>query len=199
MKKTALKINTVLGTIRIILCIGTIMLLCVQKFAAADTPIRIVIVPTYVERGSDMTDDRQLLNHYRRLIGFITNKLTRYNFLVIDPLATEMIEQENNRLGERLRKDSALGAVAVNKKYATDVAYIVNLKVNAKRSKDGYCRVQARVDGSGYDAGGRDIGATLSKVFRVTKRNCDDAIIEAETTIGDRIGRLLVASHDTGR
>jgi hypothetical protein len=79
------------------------------------------------------------------------------------------------------------------KKYAVDVAYIVWLNVKVKRTSDGYCKAKARLDGQGYDSAGRSLGANVSKTFKATRRDCDDAIAEVEKEVGDLVGRKLTA------
>ena len=73
------------------------------------------------------------------------------------------------------------------------------MKVKIKKTEDGYCKASARLDGEGYDSAGHDLGAGLSKTFKVTRRDCDDAIAEVEKEVGDLVGRKLTAwSGDQG-
>jgi len=120
--------------------------------------------------------------------------------LVIDPFAKDSSEREYNRIMERARDDSPLACMELCKKYATDAVYIVWLKVKTKETSDGYCKASARVDGQGYDSAARSLGANVSKTFKVTKRDCDDAIAEVEKEVGDLVGRKLTAwSGGTGQ
>ena len=137
---------------------------------------------------------------YRRMMGFIQNQLVRHGFEVIDPFAKDSSEREYNRIMERARDDSPLACMELCKKYATDAVYIVWLKVKTKETSDGYCKASARVDGQGYDSAARSLGANVSKTFKVTKRDCDDAIAEVEKEVGDLVGRKLTAwSGGTGQ
>ena len=168
----------------------SLMFLAFTAAAAAQT--RIVVVPFYTEEGRDAKEGGYATDHYRRMMRFINNQLNRHDFEVINPFAKDASEREYNRVMERAREDSALASLEMCKKYAVDVAYIVWLKVK-KMTDDGKCKAKARVDGEGYDSGGRDLGAGVSKTFIVTKADCDDAIAEAEKEVGDLVGRKLTA------
>ena len=169
------------------------VLLAAQTVAAQSGPTRIVVLPFYTEEGTDVTDAGYEARHYRRIIRFINNQLVRHGFEVISSHATELKETEYNRLRERAREDSSLAAREMTRKYAVDVAYVVWLDVSRRTTDDGYCRAKARVEGEGYDSGARDIGAGVIKTFTLTRRDCDDAVIEAEKEVGDEVGRTLTA------
>jgi hypothetical protein len=79
------------------------------------------------------------------------------------------------------------------KKFAVEIAYIVRLNVKTVKTADGYCKATASLDGEGYDSAGHDLGAGVYKTFIVTKRDCDEAIAEAEKEVGDLVGRKLTA------
>ena len=169
------------------------LLLAAQNATAQSGPIRIVVLPFYTEEGADVTDAGYEGRHYRRVIRFINNQLVRHGFEVLSGPVIELKEKEYNRLRERAREDSSLAALEMTRKYAVDVAYIVWLDVSRRTTGDGYCRVKARVEGEGYDSGGRDIGAGVLKTFTLTRRDCEDAVIEAEVEVGDEVGRTLTA------
>ena len=169
------------------------LLLAAQTAAAQSGPKRIVVLPFYTEEGTDVTDAGYEARHYRRIIRFINNQLVRHGFEVISSHAKELKEQEYNRLRERAREDSSLAAREMTRKYAVDVAYVVWLDVSRRTTGDGYCRAKARVEGEGYDSGARVIGAGVIKTFTLTRRDCDDAVIEAEREVGDEVGRMLTA------
>jgi len=124
---------------------------------------------------------------------FINNQLVRHDFEVINPFAADSSEREYNRVMERAREDSPLASLEMCKKYGTDAAYIVWLKVKTRKTGDGYCKAAARVDGEGYDSASHDLGVGLSKTFKVTRKECDDAIAEVEKEVGDLVGRKLTA------
>jgi len=155
----------------------------------AGSGTRIVIVPFYEEYGIHKAYPR----HYRRIVGFMSNQLVRHGFEVVNPWATALKEAEYNRYMERSRHDSPYAARELCKRYATDLAYIVWLRVNPQRTPDGLCRVKVRMEGEGYDSAGRDLGAAVSKTFVVTRRSCDDAVIEAEKEVADLVGRKLTS------
>lgn len=154
---------------------------------------RIVVLPFYTEQGRNAKEGGSQTLHYRRTMGFIENQLVRHGFEVIDPFAKDLSEEEYNRISERSREDSSLACKEMCKKYAVDVAYMIWLDVDIKRTADGYCKAKARLDGKGYDSGGRSIGANVSKTFKVTRKACDDAIAEVEKEVGDLVGRKLTA------
>ena len=58
----------------------------------------------------------------------------------------------------------------------------------------GYCQARVQIEGEGYDSAARDIGAGLDRIFRRTRRDCNDATVEAERLAGDEVGRLLTAA-----
>ncbi|MBW2215614.1 MAG: hypothetical protein JRF34_00220, partial [Deltaproteobacteria bacterium] len=163
------------------------------------SPVRIVVLPFYTEEGFDSSEGGDATLHYRRITRFINNQLARHGFEVINPFAREASEREYNRIMQRAREDSPLAAMEMCRKYATDVAYIVWLTV--RQDVNGKCRVSARIDGEGYDSAGRDLGAGVSKSFKETRNDCDDAIAEVEKNVGDVVGRTLTAwrgrSYDT--
>lgn len=161
------------------------------KNAIAQT--RIVVVPIYTEEGREVKEGGKSTLHYRRTMGFIENQLVRHGFEVINPFAKDASEEEYSRVMERSREDSPLACKEMCKKYAVDAAYIVWLSVKIKKTSDGYCKARARLDGQGYDSAARSLGANVSKTFKVTKRDCDDAIAEVEKEVGDLVGRKLTA------
>jgi len=158
---------------------------------------RIVVIPLYTEEGREAKDGGSQTLHYRRAMGFIENQLVRHGFEVINPFAKDASEAEYNRVMERAREDSPLASKDMCKKYAVDVAYIVWLNVKVKRTSDGYCKANARLDGQGYDSAGRSLGANVSKTFKATRRDCDNAIAEVEKEVGDLVGRKLTAWRDS--
>ena len=163
----------------------------VANSAMAQT--RIVVIPLYTEKGKEAKDGGNQTLHYRRAMGFIENQLVRHGFEVINPFAKDASEAEYNRVMERAREDSPLASRDMCKKYAVDAAYIVWLNVKIKRTSDGYCKANARLDGQGYDSAGRSLGANVSKTFKATRRDCDNAIAEVEKEVGDLVGRKLTA------
>ena len=163
----------------------------VANSAMAQT--RIVVIPLYTEEGREAKDGGSQTLHYRRAMGFIENQLVRHGFEVINPFAKDASEAEYNRVMERAREDSVLASKEMCKKYAVDVAYIVWLNVKVKRTSDGYCKANARLDGQGYDSAGRSLGANVSKTFKATRRDCDNAMAEVEKEVGDLVGRKLTA------
>jgi len=173
--------------------VGIFMALGISSIGAAADPIRIVVLPFYSEEGVDVKDGGDSTNHYRRMSRFINNQLVRHGFEVINPFAADATEREYNRVMQRAREDSPLAGLEMCRKYGTDAAYIVWLKVKVKKTEDGYCKASARLDGEGYDSAGRDLGAGLSKTFTITRRDCDDAIAEVEKEVGDLVGRKLTA------
>ena len=158
------------------------------------SPIRIVVVPFYTEAGTQVTDGGFEGRHYRRVMRYINNQLVRRGFEVINPTAHEYTEEEYNRLREVAREDSMLAARELTKRFAVDVVYLIWLDVETRVTGDGYCKARAAIEGEGYDSAARDIGAGLDRIFRNTRRDCDDAIIEVEKLGGDEVGRILTAS-----
>ena len=154
---------------------------------------RIAVVPIYAEQGSGAAEGGSQTLHYRRAMGFIENQLVRHGFEVINPFAKDASEAEYSRIMQRAREDSPVASREICKKYAVDAAYIVWLSVKVRRTADGYCKAKVRLDGQGYDSAGRSLGAGVSKTFQVTRRDCDDAMAEAEKEVGDLVGRKLTA------
>ncbi len=165
-----------------------LLLLAGQAFAA---PVRIVVLPFYAEEGVDASRGGSAEEHYRRTMRFINNHLGRDGFEVINPFAKENIEREFDRVMERAREDSVLASRELCEKYGVDAAYIVWMKLKIKTTADGYKKATVILDGEGYDAGGRDLGAGLSEVYKVTRRDRDEAIVQVEKWVGDLVGRKL--------
>jgi hypothetical protein len=188
-------------SVHIAFLIGALLLgMALAENALAQT--RVAVIPLYTEEGRDAGDGGSQTLHYRRTMGFIQNQLVRHGFEVIDPFAKDASEAEYNRIMETAREDSVLACKNMCKKYAVDAAYIVWLKVKQKRTPDGYCKAKALLDGQGYDSAGRSLGANVSKTFKATRRDCDDAVAEVEKEIGDLVGRKLTEwngeSHESG-
>ena len=177
------------GTLTILIC----TLFVQTAVAALLNSDRIVVLPFYSEKGIDVTDGGYEAEHYWRVSQSINNQLVRNGFEVHNPVAVVGAEKEYDRLRERVRENSSRAAQEMTRKYGADLAYIVWLDVSERLTDDGYCKARAQVEGEGYDSGGRDIGAGLVKATGVTKRDCEDAIIEAEAEAGDEVGRALVA------
>ena len=161
--------------------------------AMANGPIKVVVVPSYTELGADVRDGGGRTVHYRRVMRYINNQLVKHGFEVVNPTAAEYIEEEQNVQMQRSRQDSILNARTLCKKYATDVAMVVWLKVKAERADRGLTRVKATLEGEGYDAAGMDLGIGLEKNWTVTANDKDDAIIKAEKDVGYEVGRVLTA------
>jgi len=161
--------------------------------AKAMAQTRVVVLPFYTEEGKDARGPKFAARHYRRVIRFMNNQLVKHGFEVINPFARELTEEEYNRVMQRAREDSLLAAKDMCKKYSTEIAYIVWLKIKSYKTADGYCKAKASLDGEGYDSAGRDLGAGVYKTFIVTRRDCEDAIAEAGKEIGDLVGRKLTA------
>ncbi len=187
-------ITLIFAALTVALLLGNI-----SSVLAASGPTRIVVLPFYNEEGVDTKDGGEATLHYRRMMRFINNQLVRHDFEVINPFASDASMREYNRVQERAREDSSLAGLEMCKKYGTDAAYIVWLKVKPRKTADGYCKASARLDGEGYDSAGHDLGVGVSKTFKVTRRECDDAIAEVEKEVGDLVGRKLTAWSGGGR
>ncbi len=169
------------------------LLLCCQVIKVEATSTRIVVLPGYVETGVDVSFDEELMGHYRRTMRFINNQLVRHGFEVINPIAKELNEKYYAGLTQRSSSTTKTLCTNLNQKYETDAAYIIWLDVYAKRTRDGFCRVTARIEGEGYDSSGRDLGAGLAKDFTTKQRDCVTAVEYVEKEIGDLVGRKLTA------
>ncbi|MCP4689092.1 MAG: hypothetical protein GY859_13645, partial [Desulfobacterales bacterium] len=202
MKRLAVETRpkSIRGGLAMILFLTAAMLASNIFMGTAVAQMRIVVLPFYTEKGLDAKDGGRDSLHYRRMMRFINNQLVRHGFDVINPFAKDASEREYNRVMERAREDSSLACLEVCKKYGVDAAYVVWLKVKRKTTPDGYCKVSARVDGEGYDSGGRDLGASVSKSYKLARSDCDDAIADVEKEVGDVVGRALTAwSGESGR
>lgn len=163
-----------------------------MALSASAAPIRISVLPFYVEEGADASWN-YAQEHYRRTIRFVSNHLNRDDFEVINPFARENLEREYDRVAERAREDSALAVREVCEKYGVDVAYVLWLRVKLEQTPDGYYKALAIIEGEGYDGGGRDLGVGLTETFKVSRRDRDEAVIEVEKYAGDLIGKMLTA------
>ena len=135
-----------------------VLVTAIGMFAVCPEPVeaalrtRIVVLPFYVEEGRDAAASNSAM-HYRRMMGFIQNRLVASGFEVIDPFAKDQLDKEYNRVMESAKEDSALACQEMCKKYGVDAAYIVWLRVKLDHTPDDYYKASAQVDGSGYDSG----------------------------------------------
>ncbi len=173
------------------------MLFAFTSLAQAAGPYRIVVAPYYTEEGVDVRAGGEKTLHYRRIMRYINNRLVKSGFEVVNPVATEYKEEEYNRMMERSRGDSVLASRTLCKKYGTDAAYVVWLKVKAQQVKEADGRVlykgMAILEGEGYDSAGRDLGAGLAKDWTVTREDYDKMIVDVEKEVGYEVGRVLTA------
>ncbi len=175
-----------------VLILAAVMMVAWVLPAGAALRTRIVVLPFYAEHGRDAdTGMNDLGFHYRRMSGFIENRLVSHNFEVIDPFAKDASEKELSRVMETARKDSSRACMDMANRFGVDAVYLVWLNVKAKKTADGYWRASAILDGKGYDSGGRSLGANVLKTFKVTKRDFDDAVAVVEKEVGDIVGRTL--------
>lgn len=179
-------------------CLAGLLLLAGMAPTIVDASMRtrIVVLPFYAEEGRDVSDSQAAL-HYRRLMGFIQNRLVDADFEVVDPFARDLAVKEYNRLMETARQDSALASRELCRKYAVDAVYLVWLTVKTERTPDHLYRASAQVDGSGYDSGGRSLGIAMLETFRATRRDVDEAVGEVEKEVGDLIGKKLTAWNES--
>jgi hypothetical protein len=154
-----------------------------------------VVLPFYVEEGLDAREGGSATPHYRRMMRFINNQLARHGFEVINPFAREASEREYNRIMQRAREDSPLAAIEMCRKYGTDIAYIVWLRVRIDEYDGERCYGSASLDGEGYDSAGRDLGAGVFKTFKLGRDDCEDAIAEVEKEVGYLVGKTLTAGR----
>lgn len=167
------------------------------QYALTDRgPIRIVVLPFYTEEGRGTEDAGMQTLLYRRMMRFINEALTRHGFEVTNPFAGEVSEPAYNRLMKQAREDSPLVCLTMCKKYGTDAAYIVWLHVRLEGRGQGLCKAHARLDASGYDSAGRDLGADISQAIDLDSQYCDDAIADVEKEVGDLVGTRLTAWQD---
>ncbi|MEZ5594125.1 MAG: OmpA family protein [Gammaproteobacteria bacterium] len=169
--------------------IGLLWLAAHSLAIAQDGPQRIVVVPFFEESGATVSSQSQ--SHYRRVLRFINNQLARSGFEVINAFAAGYSDADYRRLMARARNDSAAAAMDLNRRFGTDLSYVVWLQARTQRTSDGLCRARVRLEGEGYDSAGRDLGAGISEEISLTRQNCDDAVVEAETELADRVGRTL--------
>ena len=171
----------------------SLMILAGAFSAQAQLKTRIAVLPFYVEQGRNAdTGASNVGLHYRRMSGFIENKLVSSgHFQVIDPFAKDSSERELNRVMQRAREDSMLVSRNMCARFAVDAVYIVWLTVQSRRTADGYYKVSAILDGKGYDSGGRSLGANLLKTFKISRKNFTEAVVVVEKEVGDVVGRTL--------
>ncbi|MCP3872056.1 MAG: hypothetical protein GY699_02735 [Desulfobacteraceae bacterium] len=175
----------------IVVLSSIIFFACVLSSHAA-MRTRIVVLPFYAEQGEDVDtglSDRGF--HYRRISGFIENRLVRHHFEVIDPFAKDASEIEWSRVMETSREDSALACRDMANRFAVDAVYLVWIEVNTRKTADGYWKASVILDGKGYDSAGRSLGANVLKTFKATKRDFNEAVAVVEEEVGDIVGRTL--------
>ncbi len=169
-----------------------ILLFFLSAIAATAAPTSIVVVTHYVEEGLQSKDSADK-EHFRRLIRVLNNRLVKSGFEVINAAATEAIAHDQESAFEISKKDSRMNGESICSKYGTDLAYLLWLKVKVRRTSDNYYKVIAFLEGECYDAAGRDIGASISKTLKVTKRDRDEAIWKVEEEVAYKLSRVLTA------
>ena len=157
----------------------------------------IVVVPHYVEQGLESKDsaDQQ---HFRRLIRVINNRLVKSGFEVINAAATEAIVHDREKDFEISKSDSRMNGESICHKYGTDLAYLLWVKIKVKKTSDGMYRVRAFLEGECYDSAGRDVGASISKIWKLTKRDREEAIWKVEEDVAYKLARVLTAWKQRG-
>ncbi len=195
-KRAEMRISKSLRVIASLICLSIVFMGAALNAQAAN-PIRIVVAPIFTEEGTDVRDGGSRTEHYRRVMRYINNKLVQAGFEVVNPTAVEYKEEEYNRMMERAREDSVLASRALCKKYGTDAAYVVWLKVKTERikEKDGRTLYKGRaiLEGEGYDSKGMDLGAGLAKSWTITKDDYDQMLVDVEKEVGYEVGRVLTA------
>jgi hypothetical protein len=164
--------------------------------AAQAGPIRIAVVPHYTEYGHDARNGGCQTGDYRRVMRFVNNQLHRHGFEVINAAAHEQKIEEYNRVSQRSRTDSQLNARSLAAKYGTDAVYLLWLTVNLSNDHNAagsLVRAHAILEGEGYDAAGRDLGAGISKSWTLTRNNRDQALVDVEKEVSYEVGRVLTA------
>ncbi len=177
-------------------CLLVILLFCAGIVQAQAGPIRIAVVPYYTEEGYDARNGGCRTGHYRRVMRFVNNQLSRHGFEVINASAHEQKIEEYDRLSQRSRSDSQLNARSLAARYGTDAVYL--LWLNVKLSQDGNAsgplvRASVILEGEGYDSAGRDLGAGLAKSWTLTRNDRDLALVDAEKEVAYEVGRVLTA------
>ena len=174
-----------MSSIKVTLCtLGLLASLAVQA-----APTRIVVVPFFEESGTSVSPSTR--HHHRRVAGFINKQLVRAGFEVINPTAAGLNEADYNALLRRSRRDSSRTALDLNRRFGTDLSYIIWLRASTQRTQEGLCRARVNIEGEGYDSAGRDLGAAIDDRATVTRKHCDNALADAEAELGDRVGRML--------
>ena len=177
-----------------VLLVGMMLLAGVVQAQAG--PIRIAVVPYYTEEGYDARNGGCRTGHYRRVIRFVNNQLSRHGFEVINAVGHELKIEEYDRLSQRSRSDSQLNARSLAARYGTDAVYLLWLKVKLSpeyNASGSLVRASVILEGEGYDSAGRDLGAGLSKSWTLTRRDRDQALVDAEKEVAYEVGRVLTA------
>ena len=153
---------------------------------------RIVIVPFYTEQGGGSHVGLDMEAHFRRTIRHINKQLDPSRFEVLNAWARNFKEMEYDRVMNRTREDSLSSCKDLCLKYGVDMAYVLWLEIRVEETVDGFCRASLRVEGEGYDSGGRDLGLGIDESRRIARRDCDDAVALLEEEAGAMVGRKLM-------
>ena len=173
-----------------------VMLLFVNALQAQAGPLRIAVVPHYTEEGYGAGNGGCRTGHYRRVTRFVNNQLSRHGFEVINAVGHELKIEEYDRISQRSRTDSQLNARSLAARYGVDAVYLLWLKVKLQRdgnASGSLVRASVILEGEGYDAAGRDLGAALSKSWTLTRTDRDQALVDAEKEVAYEVGRVLTA------
>ena len=169
-----------------------ILMVFVNSNVALAVKTSIVVVPHYVEEGLESKDSVDK-DHFRRLIRVINNRLVKSGFEVINAAATEAIVHDQEKDFEISKTDSRMNGESICHKYGTDLAYLLWVKIKTEKTTDGYYKVRAFLEGECYDSAGRDVGASISKVLKLTKKDRAEAIWKVEEDVAYKLARILTA------
>lgn len=169
-----------------------IMGIAAQAQAAAT---RIVVLPFYVESGRSITDGGVARQHYIRTMIPINNKLNDEGYQVVDPFATQALQQGLSKWMNRSQQDSARAATELCKEYLADVALILWLEMDISKTGDGYYAADGSLLCKGYDSAGNSV-IGIEKFFELTRRSRKRAIADLEKEVGYEVVRKITASSD---
>jgi len=170
---------------------------------AQSIPLSIVLFPFFTEEGAEVRGGGNGFEgrHHWRLSQSIGKHLRESGLKVIDPSDIKLTPAQY----DRLRRVPPENLPALSPHLEADIIYRMWFDMSTDMISNDHCRASVRIkdvrikDEGGHDSdmGNAPIEADIAgSSFRATRRDCEEAIIEAETDAGYVIGQIVLAQLD---
>jgi len=149
----------------------------------------IVMLPIEIETNDSITPKKKIL--YKRINGLISKQFEG-KFIVIDPFASEIKENEYQTYWKLADKKIELLRMEICRKYASDIALIIQIDQEERPIEDGYHEVENRLTVNGYDAASRELGINITETSKKVSENYYDALNGSHEILAKKVGEKLL-------